>query len=68
MHSNEALNSRIDALASKTDSKIDSRINALEAKLIKWMIGTMLAKIGTTIACTGLALALAKAFLGNKVP
>ena len=62
------IDSKIDALESKIDSKIDSRINALETKLIKWMIATMLTCIGTSIASAGLALALAKAFLGNKVP
>jgi hypothetical protein len=46
--------SAVDARFSELDARMDARNSALETKLIKWMIGTM-------IACTGAALAIAKA-------
>jgi hypothetical protein len=49
-------------------AKIDSRFNALEATLIRWLIGTTIVIIGTVIACAGVALAIARVMFGGKVP
>jgi chromosome segregation ATPase len=43
-------------------------IEASENTLIKWMVGTMIASLGTAIACAGLALAIGKVIFVTKVP
>ena len=43
-------------------------IEASENKLIKWMIGMMIASLGTAIAGAGLALAIGKVIFVTKVP
>lgn len=49
-------------------AEIRATSSTLESKLIKWIIGTMIASMGTAIACAGLAFAIAKVIFGSKVP
>jgi hypothetical protein len=41
---------------------------AMETSLLKWIFGTMIASMGTAVACAGLAEAIGKMIFVNKVP
>lgn len=62
------LETKVDHQGTTLRAEIQASSAALESKLIKWIIGTTIASIGTVIACTGVALAVAKVLFTSKVP
>jgi chromosome segregation ATPase len=62
------LETKLDAQGKSLRAEIQASSAALESKLIKWIIGTTIASIGTVIACTGVALAIAKVLFASRVP
>ena len=64
----KALDAKFEGQFTALRAEIRATSSSLESRLIKWMIGTLIASMGTAMACAGLVLAVGKLIFVTKVP